>query len=131
MLITIYITPITPLYRTDHTLSKSKSKSKSKSNHHWIHTKNHNHGLKQYKYNIYVHSTSNQSILIHSDSTIHHNRPLHSRVPHTQLRPYEGPLSHRQGSFITDYITGSPLRSLRFKSSNFHIINRIKIITRI
>ena len=49
-----------------------------------------NHGLKQYEYNIHVHSTSNQFTLIHNEPTIQHNQPLHSRVPHTQLRPYEG-----------------------------------------
>ena len=33
------------------------------------------HGLSltQYKYNIHVHSKNNQSILIHNESTIHHN----------------------------------------------------------
>ena len=90
-----------------------------------------NHGLKQYKYNIHVHSTSNQFTLIHNESTIQHNQPLHSRVPHTQLRPYEGSPSHRYGSYITDYITGSPLRSPRFRSSNSHLINMVITMTMI
>ena len=88
-----------------------------------------NHGLKQYKYNIHVQSTSVQFILIHNESSIHHNWHLHSKVPHTQLRPYRGPPSYKHWSFITDYITGSPLRNPRFRSSNFHLINRFIIIS--
>ena len=88
---------------------------KSKSNHHWIHS-----GLRQYKCNTMIipqviipcsYTMSQQSI-----------KPnlfiLWFHIPN--LRPYEGPPSHRHGSFIFKHIIGSSLSNPRFMSSNFH-----------